>query len=261
LTPTITWSSPANITYGTALSNVQLDASASVAGNFSYISSNGTILSAGTQQTLNTIFTPTDIENYTTTSDTVLINVTQAISTITWNNPADITYGTALSSTQLDAIGSVPGPITYDPPAGTVLGVGQQQQLTATLTPTDNVNYTTASVNGKINVLNSTQKIVLTPTQKINQMITFIQGITTSGELDEGSSYELIAILNAAETNLNRIESDHSEENPYAEPIELRYFINQVNDKMDRGVLSPTNGQTLIDAANDILNYLNNNVR
>ena len=83
----------------------------------------------------------------------------------------------------------------------------------------------------------------------------------SSDELDEGSSYELIAILNAAETNLNRIESDHSEENPYAEPIELRYFINQVNDKMDRGVLSPTNGQTLIDAANDILNYLNNNVR
>ena len=37
-------------------------------------------------------------------------------------------------------------------------------------------------------------------------MITFIQGITTSGELGEGSSYELIAILKAAETNLDRIE-------------------------------------------------------
>jgi hypothetical protein len=92
-------------------------------------------------------------------------------------------------------------------------------------------------------------------------MIVFIQGITTSDELDEGSSYELIAVLNATETNLARIESDPSEENPYAEPAELRYFISQVNYKMDRGVLSPTNGQTPIDAANDIINSLSNHVR
>jgi hypothetical protein len=38
--------------------------------------------------------------------------------------------------------------------------------------------------------------------------------------------------------------------NPFAEPAELRYFITQVKDKMDRGALSPTNGQTLIDSAN-----------
>jgi len=127
-----------------------------------------------------------------------LINVTQATPAITWKNPADIIYGTALDDTQLSATGSVPGPITYNPPAGTVLSAGQQQQLTATLTPNDNINYTTAYATALINVLDPTQKIVLTPTQKINQMITFIQGITTSGELDEKSFYELIAILNAA---------------------------------------------------------------
>ena len=43
-------------------------------------------------------------------------------------------------------------------------------------------------------------------------------------------------------------------ENPFAEPTELRYFISQVKDKVDREALSPTNGQTLIDAANDIMN-------
>jgi hypothetical protein len=52
-------------------------------------------------------------------------------------------------------------------------------------------------------------------------MTTFIQDITTFGELDEGLSYKLIVILNAAETNLARIESDPSEENPFAEPAEL----------------------------------------
>jgi hypothetical protein len=78
----------------------------------------------------------------------------------------------------------------------------------------------------------------------------------SSDELDEGSSYELIAILNAAETNLDRIVSDPSVENPFAVPIDLRYFISQVRDKMDRGVLSPTNGQILIDATNDIITSL-----
>jgi hypothetical protein len=134
-----------------------------------------------------------------------------------------------------------------------VLVVGKQQQLTATLTPTDITNYTTASAGVSINVL--------TPTQKIQQMIAFIQGITTSGELDEGSSYELIAILNAAETNLARIESDPSVGNPFAVSADLRYFIIQVTDKIDKGMLSPTNGQTLIDAANNIMNSLNNQGR
>ena len=79
--------------------------------------------------------------------------------------------------------------------------------------------------------------------------------------MNDGSFYELIAILNAAKTNLDRIERDPSVENPFAEPTELRYFITQVKDKIDRGVLSPTNGQILIDAANDIINTLGNQVR
>jgi hypothetical protein len=65
-------------------------------------------------------------------------------------------------------------------------------------------------------------------------MINFVQGITTSGELNDGSSYELITILNAAETNLDRIERDPSVENPFAIPIDLRYFVSQVKDKIDR---------------------------
>ncbi len=92
-------------------------------------------------------------------------------------------------------------------------------------------------------------------------MITFVQGITTSGDLDEGSSYELISILNAAETNLARIESNHSEENPYAEPAKLIYFITDVKDKIGRGLISPTNGQALIDSANYVINSLSNQVR
>ena len=69
-------------------------------------------------------FTPTDSTNYTTATKSVNINVAQATPTITWSNPANITYGTALSGTQLDATGSVPGTFTYNPVAGTVLDAG-----------------------------------------------------------------------------------------------------------------------------------------
>ena len=54
-------------------------------------------------------FTPDDATNYTTASKNVSINVTQATPEITWSNPADITYGTALNETQLDAEASVNG--------------------------------------------------------------------------------------------------------------------------------------------------------
>lgn len=64
--------------------------------------------------------------------------------TITWATPAPITYGTALSSTQLDATASVAGTSVYSPQAGTVLSVGSHT-LTVTFTPTDTTHYTTAT--------------------------------------------------------------------------------------------------------------------
>ena len=75
----------------------------------------------------------------------------KSIPTITWSNPADIVYGTPLSSTQLNAVASVPGTYVYTPAAGTILNVGTQT-LHVDFTPTDTVNYTTASKDVTINV-------------------------------------------------------------------------------------------------------------
>lgn len=63
---------------------------------------------------------------------------------ITWVPPDPITYGTPLSATQLNATADVPGSFSYDPAAGTVPGAGPKT-LTMTFTPTDAVNYSTAS--------------------------------------------------------------------------------------------------------------------
>jgi RHS repeat-associated protein len=61
---------------------------------------------------------------------------------ITWNTPTPISYGTALSATQLNAMASVPGTFSYSPATGTVLTPGSQK-LTATFTPTNTAAYST----------------------------------------------------------------------------------------------------------------------
>ena len=157
-TPVITWSNPADITYGTALSNTQLDATASnpasgasVDGSFVYSPVSGTVLSAGSH-TLSVTFTPTDTTYYNTATDSVTIDVLKATPVITWSNPADITYGTALSGTQLNASANVAGSFAYTPAAGTVLSAGSYT-LSVTFTPTDTTDYTTATKSVTINVV------------------------------------------------------------------------------------------------------------
>ena len=139
-TPTLTWANPADITYGTALGGTQLDATASVLGTFVYTPAAGTVLGAGGAQVLSTTFTPTDAVDYSSVTTTTTINVTKATPTVTWANPADITYGTALGATQLDASTPVLGTFVYAPAAGTVLGVGGAQVLSTTFMPTDAVD-------------------------------------------------------------------------------------------------------------------------
>jgi hypothetical protein len=141
--PTITWPTPAAIVYGTALSSTQLDATASVPGSFVYTPAAGTTPRAGTQ-TLSETFTPTDTTNYAPVTTSVQLTVTQAVPTITWPTPAAIVYGTALSSTQLDATASVPGSFVYTPTTGAILPVGTQTIFVG-FTPTDTIDYASVS--------------------------------------------------------------------------------------------------------------------
>ena len=142
-TPSITWAAPAAITYGAALGATQLNATSSVAGSFVYTPAAGTVLTAGSQ-TLSVTFTPTDTTDYTAATVSATLMVNKAAPSITWPTPAAITYGTALSATQLNATSSVPGSFAYTPAAGTVLTAGSQT-LSVTFTPTDTTDYATAT--------------------------------------------------------------------------------------------------------------------
>ena len=116
------------------------------------------------------------------------LTVSQAAPTITWNNPANITYGTALSATQLNATASVPGAFVYSPASGAILNAGSGQSLSVTFTPTDTTNYTTATKTVSINVLPATL-IVTAKDKTINfgdsdPTFDFVYGSFVNGESD-----------------------------------------------------------------------------
>ena len=91
----ITWANPAASVYGTALSATQLNASSGgVAGTFVYTPPPGTILGAGSDQTLRVSFTPTDMANFNVPAQArVTITVIQAPQLITFGTAPDLTYG------------------------------------------------------------------------------------------------------------------------------------------------------------------------
>jgi hypothetical protein len=159
---TINWNAPAAITYGTALSSTQLDATATfngttVAGTFAYTPAKGALLKAGAQP-LSVTFTPSKSADFTGGSASVTLQVNQAKPKISWATPAAITYGTALSSTQLDATASVAGTLTYAPIAGTVLNAGTQA-LSVSFAPTDNTDYTAATGSVTLTVNKATPSV------------------------------------------------------------------------------------------------------
>ncbi len=179
-TPVLEWPAPAAITYGTALTPTQLDAtSGNVAGSFAYSPAAGTVLTAGTQ-TLTVTFTPTDSRDYTTAMESVPVTVQKATPIITWPTPSSIYYGSALSVNQLDASASVPGTFTYSPASGTVLSVGTQS-LNATFTPVESIDYNSASAS-------VTELVTYPPVAVLAQSTSLLEGGSTTFVATEAGS-------------------------------------------------------------------------
>jgi hypothetical protein len=222
-TPTITWPAPAPITYGTALSPTQLDATTNVAGNFVYLPPAGTVLSAG-NQTLGVTFTPSDTTDYKVAMSSTNLSVTQAVPVISWPAPAPITYGTALSPTQLDATTNVPGNFVYTPPAGTVPGVGTTT-LQTTFTPNDTTDYTTQNASVSLTVNSSTPPstgvAIVSPAAgaTVSGVITVMGQITVN--LDPAGSY---LIVDGVEVGNGRVSQA-----PYIYPLDTTTLSNGVH--------------------------------
>ena len=118
-TPTITWPDPTAIVHGSPLGATQLDATASVPGTFAYTPSAGTVLDAGSDQTLAVTFTPNDTSDFNTASATATINVAKAPLTVSAND-ATTTYGAPVPTLN----GSIVGIQNNDPITATYTTVG-----------------------------------------------------------------------------------------------------------------------------------------
>ncbi len=95
-TPLIQWANPSSISYGTALGDTQLDASAVIAGTFKYEPPAGTVLQVGTGQLLQVTFIPADTINYNRATRSVHITVNSV---------------TGLTEHDADQIGIYPVPV------------------------------------------------------------------------------------------------------------------------------------------------------
>jgi hypothetical protein len=130
--------------------------------------------------------------------------VRQASSTLTWAAPAAITYGAALSSTQLDAKAAVAGSYAYAPAAGTVLGAGSHT-LAVTFTPTS-ANYASATAKVKLSVAKATTSVQLSASAtaiKKGTSVTFTATLSGAGAAPGGtvSFYNGAKKLGAATLN------------------------------------------------------------
>jgi hypothetical protein len=92
------------------------------------------------------------------TSSAITQTVNKATPAIIWIAPVAIAYGTALSSTQLDASSTVAGTFSYSPAAGTVLTAGSHA-ITVIFTPTVSTDYATATSSVAITVNAATPAI------------------------------------------------------------------------------------------------------
>lgn len=129
VTPTVNWTQPATITYGTTLSGVlnasAVNGSTPVAGSFAYTATpqggsasavtGATVLGAGTY-TLNAAFTPTDTTDYTSASGSVSLTVAKAAPTdalISSSNTVLVKTAITFAATVSSSIGTPSGSVSF----------------------------------------------------------------------------------------------------------------------------------------------------
>lgn len=148
IAPTVTFTgAPPSAVFGSsftvaAATNASTAALIAATGGCSNVGNLVTMISGTTTCALTATWAADN--NYSAASANQSTAATKATPILTWPTPGAIVAGTALSSTQLDATANLAGTFVYSPPAGTILAAGNQT-LSVTFTPTDLVDYTTAT--------------------------------------------------------------------------------------------------------------------
>ena len=177
------WPTATAITYGQTLVDSTLTGGSSTpAGTFAFTTSS-TAPGVGTA-TQGVTFTPSDAVNYNTATGVVSVTVNKANAAITWPTTASaITYGQTLANSTLTGGSSTPaGSFAFTTPA-TAPSVGTASQG-VTFTPSDAVNYNTATGTVSVTVNKANSDVTVWPTA---DAITYGQTLANSA-LTGGSS-------------------------------------------------------------------------
>jgi hypothetical protein len=174
----VSWNTPANIVYGTALGTNQLNATANYGGTFTYTPALGSILNAGSNQVLQAVFTPSDPTSYTGATNTVLLTVLKATQTISFPTIPPQTVNAA--PILLNATSSSGLPVTYTLLsgdallAGNLLSVGTTPSIVSVLaSQSGDPNYLAAtSITNSFQVMATAPLISSQPTN----ITTFVGG-------------------------------------------------------------------------------------
>jgi hypothetical protein len=146
-------------------------------------------------------------------SEPAAVKVNRATPVINWANPSAIVYGTPLGASQLNATATlgavgpaVGGGFAYNPAAGTVLNVGNNQTLHVDFTPADAANYTNASKDVTVNVVRATLTVKTVDASKVYGQPNPAFAVTYSGFLNNDGPATLggtLTFTTAATTNSN----------------------------------------------------------
>ncbi len=190
-TITFTTNPPASAAYK---SSFTVAAAGGASGNSVTFTSSGSCSNSGATFTITSgagtcsvIANQAGNSNYAAAAQvTKTVSAAPAPPVIAWPSPAQIVYGTALSSTQLDATASfagaqVAGSFVYTPKLGTVPSIGTQM-LSVTFTPTDTVDYSSATASVQLTVFAPTVTLgVSSQTQTYQQWTNFVIGPIYTG--------------------------------------------------------------------------------
>lgn len=132
--------------------------------------------------TANASYTYAESANHFGSIDSKNFTIGKADQTITWADPADIVYGTALGATQLNATVSVPGveahgALTYTPAAGVKLDAGEDQALLVEVAGSS--NYNPASKTVHIDVDKKPITVTAVAATKVYDALTTSVGVPT----------------------------------------------------------------------------------
>ena len=267
---------PVLITFGTGIPAANCTVTPNIPGTYTYNPGLGIDLRERYPTTITITFTPTDTTHYAPSTTTASLTINKATPVITWGTPKPITYGTALSGTQLNAyasgtLGTVYGTYVYSPAAGAVLSAGSQT-LSVTFTPTDTNNYNKGATGSTTLIVNQAMPTItwVPPTSSItygtglsavldaavNPAIAGTWAYTASGTPVTAStvltagSYTLVANFTPADT------TDYTAPAPVSIPLTVNQATPVITWAAPTPITYGTNLSGVLDATDTLGNYV-----